>query len=200
MKHKITAVVAALLLLAAVAIGAVALKTRGDDGGGTSARVGAMPTSGTTPDASSTAKPDIDAADKIVVPATIVNPLTATHYCGTVRLLAIYTKQGYGLNKQQGVVDGRKFDQRLTVIAAAFERLAAQAPKEPKAASAAPYWQRLAEATTKAEETLRVVGLRTQSQAMIVELAQWKKVSDVELPRATASLKAACGFSAAVFR
>lgn len=198
MKHKLSAVIAIALLAVAVAIGITAVTSRSDHHG---SRAGATSSAIPSPSATGTAASgqQTDPSDVVVVPKGIVNPLKAHTYCATAKLLAVYTKQGYGLDAQLGIVNGRKFDERLKTIAATFSRLAEQAPGQPRAGDVARHWKRLAEATTKAEEQLRVVGLQTQSQAMIAELGRWNQLSAVELPKATVTLKAACGFSSAIF-
>lgn len=207
MKHKISAIVAVAALLAAAAVGVWAVLSRHPDHG---ARASGGASSGTTPGGSPTAtaptpKGAGTAPTKtagrvattvpgVVIPRA-VDPLRPSTYCGTARALAGYAHESYGLNAKHEMVDGRAFDTRLKVVAAAYQRLADQAPSQPGSGAVAGSWSALAHATATAEKKLRVYGMQVQSQGVIVALAELASTGRQELPRATSTLKAACGLS-----
>lgn len=204
MRTKYTLMIAVIALAGALTVGGWALLTR-DAGSERDARTGSTPSAGPGSTATPSVVPTEDVLspegviEKFAVPEGAVNPLKGREYCDTVRLLAIYARQGYGLDQQLGVVSGKKFARRLHVIAATYQRLAKQAPAAPHTDAAGAAWRALAVATRSAEEKLQVTGLQVQSQAMILELAELAEVARTELPRATATLQAACGFSPSVF-
>lgn len=201
MKSKVSLVVALVALVGAVVLGGWALLVRDQD----SPRPSAVPTTGPTapgPTDGPGSTPSAHgpgAVKAFKIPAGTVNPLTGRSYCATAKLLAIYSHQGYGLNQQDGVIDGERFATRLKVIAASYGRLAEQAGRDPRTGAAAASWRELAEATASTEEQLRVVGLQAKSQPMIVKYAELKKVLERELPRATTTLQEVCGFPPSVF-
>jgi hypothetical protein len=131
----------------------------------------------------------------LVVPSKRVDPLRGATYCQTAKLLGTYAHQSYGLDPDLGVVAGRSFGKRLDVVASTYRRLAVQAGRTPGSGAAAVSWRRLAAVVEAAGEKLKVTGYDVQSQVMILELAEVAKVTQVHLPRATATLTAACGFT-----
>lgn len=192
MKHKISAVIAIVLLAAAVAVavwvsfarsgpGEVGRDDRARPAAGASRTPGSHPTPGASP--------------SLVVPSKRVDPLRGATYCQTAKLLGTYAHQSYGLDPDLGVVAGRSFGKRLDVVASTYRRLAVQAGRTPGSGAAAVSWRRLAAVVEAAGETLKVTGYDVQSQVMILELAEVAKVTQVHLPRATATLTAACGFT-----
>ncbi|MCX6398214.1 MAG: hypothetical protein NTV23_17135 [Propionibacteriales bacterium] len=197
MKNQVALIVAAFALVGSAVIGGWAL-IAGDDSGGSDPSTATGSTAGPSEVPGDVAPGAERPGGGFAIPEKRVNPLSGASYCRTVKLLAIYSRQGYGLNDSQGIVDGPQFDTRLKVIAATYTRLAAQAAGTPHAVGAARSWRAMAVATADAEEQLRVAGLQAQSQVMIVKLAQLGQVIRAELPRATASLKRACGYSPSV--
>jgi len=207
MKHKISAVVAVAVLLAAAAVGSWAVlgrhadqRARTDDQASSGTTPGTSPTSGSlTPKGSGTGPGRTAGRVATTVPGVVipraVDPLRSSTYCGTARALAGYARESYGLNAQHEMVNGRAFDTRLKVVAAAYQRLADQAPGQPGSGAVAGAWSALARATAKAEASLRVHGLQVQSQGVIVALAELASTGRNELPQATSTLKAACGLS-----
>jgi len=185
MKHKISAVVAISLLAAALAVVVWISFARTDPDGGPPG--GAHPAAGEHP----TPAP----SPSFTVPSKRVDPLRATTYCQTAKLLGIYAHQPYGLDPDLGVVSGRSFSKRLHVVAKTYQRLAVQAARTPEAAAAEASWRRLAAVVGAAAEKLEVTGYDVQSQVMILELAEVAKASQTHLPRATATLVAACGIT-----
>lgn len=197
--------IASILALISAAVIAVVLVV-GRDGrsfedrpgiaGSTSAdgqQPGAKPSAG----ASASAKPGSLAASEI--PKELVNPLSGKTYCQTAKLLAIYSAQGYGLDRTGQVVDGKKFGARLKAIAATYNRLSVQAKGQKGAEGSASSWKKLSDATAASEAKLRVAGLQVDSQVMIIELATMGKVGREELPKATSTLQATCKLSPAIF-
>lgn len=203
MKSKVSMIVAVVTLVGAAVLGGWVLLGHDKDGPGPSAVPVPAPGQSTpdrsaSPGGSPSAEPDAGVT-AFKIPAGTVNPLTGTSYCGTAKLLAIYSHQGYGLSQHDGILDGERFATRLKVIAAAYERLAVQAGRGSGTGDVAASWRALAEATRATEEKLRVVGLQALSQPMILKYAELKKVIDLELPRATSTLRKVCGFSPTVF-
>lgn len=185
-KHKISAVVAVLLLAAAAAVIIWVVFARADLDVVDQARSGE--------DATSSPRPTPSASPSFAVPAKRVDPMSGASYCTTAKLLGIYAHQSYGLDPDLGVVTGRHFAKRLDVVAATYRRLATQASKRPEVgAPAAKSWRVLAAAVEAAGQKLKVTGYDVQSQVMILELAEVAKVTQAQLPRATATLSAACG-------
>lgn len=135
----------------------------------------------------------------LVIPKKVVDPTSGRNYCQTAKLLAIYAHQSYGLDAKLQVVDGKKFDTRLKVIAKTYARLADQAAAQPKAGDVAVPWQAMSDATARAEERLRASGLQVQSQEMIVQLAKMATSVQDNLPAATRTLKATCGVPPEIF-
>lgn len=194
-KHKVTAMIAFGILVLAVVAGVWALNSNGGPQKSTAGKA-----SSAAPDAAATSPAtNGDKGADLVVPKGVVDPTTGKNYCATAKLLAIYARQSYGLDSKQQVVNGKKFDTRLKVIAATYARLADQAAAQPKAGDVAPHWQAMADATTAAEEKLRVTGLQVQSQEMIVQLSRLAKSVQDNLPTATRTLQATCGLSPAIF-
>ncbi|MFL6159125.1 MAG: hypothetical protein ACJ72D_23810 [Marmoricola sp.] len=193
-KQLVAVLVAVVAIVAAVVVGGVALLSRSDGGAATEARNGAT-------DAPSAAAPPARRPknDGLKIPKGIVNPLSGKTYCATAKLLAVYAHQPYGLDKKLQVVDGKKFDTRLRTVAAAYQRLADQAPAQPRTGNVAKTWAALATTTSTAEKRLRVSGLKVQSQGMVVALAKMASATSKQLPHATSTLKSACGLSPSIF-
>lgn len=187
-KHQITARIAAGVLTLAALVGALAWVNRSDDssrlsGGLTVGK--ASPGSTSTPAAGPTLK----------VPKKVVNPLKGSSYCATAKLLATYTHQSYGLNEKLGFTDGKKFDNRLTTVAATFDRLATQARSTKNARAQSAAWARAAKKTWSTEDAFKASGSDVTSDVMIVELAKLKKTITTEIPKATSTLQAVCGLA-----
>lgn len=200
-KHKLSALIAFGVLAAAFAVGVWAINAGGTPQG-SAADKHALATPA-DPVTAATVAPTSDgegvAEPGLMMPKGIVDPMSGKTYCATAKLLAIYAHQSYGLDPKLHVVDGKKFDRRLKVIAATYARLADQAATQPKAGDVAKHWKAMAVAASAAEENLRVSGLQVQSQEMIVQLAQLAKSVQDNLPLAAKTLKAACGLSPAIF-
>lgn len=201
-RSRITLVVACLALVGAVLVGGWALLVgRSDDPAPAAA---AKPAGRATSTASASAKPGPPGKDAdgnvtaFAVPKGIVDPTRGRTYCDTVRLLSIYSRQGYGLSRTGTVKNGKELDTRLKVIAVTYGRLADQAVRTPKAGEVASSWRALAVMASDTEEKLRVYGLQLQSQGMIVQLAKLAQTTHAELPKAAATLGTACGYSPAV--
>jgi len=188
-KHQITARIAAGLLTLAVLVGAVAWVNRSDDSGPNSSGGDAVAKAspGSTPTAA--------AEPTLKVPKKLVDPLKGSTYCATAKLLAVYTRQSYGLNEKLGFTDGKKFDKRLSTIAATFDRLATQARGTKKAQAQSSAWAKAAKKTWSTEDAFKAAGSDVTSDVMIVELAKLKKTITTEIPKATSTLQAACGLS-----
>lgn len=188
MKHKLSATVAVALLAVAVAVVVwISFAREGPHAPGSSS-----PVRGTTTSTAG-AHPTPSASPSFAVPAKQVDPRRGATYCETAKLLGIYAHQSYGLDPDLGVVAGRSFSKRLSMVASTYRRLAAQSADAPKAGSAATSWGRLAAAVEAAGQKLEVTGYDVQSQVMILELAEVARVTQVHLPRATSTLMAACG-------
>lgn len=196
-KHKVSAIIAFGMLALAVVVGAWAISSR-DSTRDAAASPGSVnsATANPTSDGQGT-RADKDAA--LDIPKKIVDPTSGKNYCATAKLLAVYAQQSYGLDRKLQIVDGKKFDTRLKVIAKTYARLAHQAASQPKAGEVAQSWQKLADATSAAERKLRASGLQAQSQEMLVQMSHLSKAMQENLPRATETLKAACGLSPEIF-
>lgn len=194
MKHKVSAVVAVVLLAASVGVVAWIVAARPHS----RPEVDGPPKAAVTSSAGRSPQPSDAPSPGFPVPKKIVDPLKGDSYCATARLLGVFAHQPYGLDAKLGLVAGQVFDRRMSVVARTYAQLAEQGTRRAHVgAQAVAAWKALAASADETEKKLRVTGLDVHSEVMIVQLAAFAKTTKHRLPKATSTMSKACGFTAA---
>lgn len=192
MKHKVSAVLAVVLLAASVGVVAWIVAARPHS----RPEVDGPPAAAVTGSAGRAPQPADAPSPGFPVPKKIVDPLKGGSYCATARLLGVFAHQPYGLDAKLGLVAGQVFDRRMSVVARTYAQLADQGGAQPNVgARAVAAWKALAASADQTEKKLRVTGLDVHSEVMIVQLAAFAKVTKLRLPQATSTMSKACGFT-----